>query len=111
VIKRYILTVSKFSKESSLVSYLFLILYAYTNEPIAREVEAKMPDRSIKAKRPPTKPPFNLSRFDLIRSIKRKKVVAFKEAIFKIGKVANGFNNILLDFYNTLKTKNKNRLN
>ena len=35
-------------------------------------LEAKIPDMSIKAKRPPISPPFNLSKFDLIKSIDKK---------------------------------------
>ena len=34
---------------------------------------------SIKAKRPPIRPPFNLSKFDLIKSIDKKTIVAFRE--------------------------------
>ena len=37
---------------------------------------------SIKAKRPPTMPPFNLSKFDFIRRIDKKMIVAFREEIF-----------------------------
>ena len=46
-------------------------------------LEAKIPDMSIKAKRPPISPPFNLSRFDFIRRIDKKTIVAFREEIFK----------------------------
>ena len=46
-------------------------------------LEAKIPDISIKAKRPPISPPFNLSKLDLIKRIDRKTIVAFKEVIFK----------------------------
>ena len=46
-------------------------------------LETKIPDRSIKAKRPPISTPFNLSKFDLIKSINKKITVAFKEEIFK----------------------------
>ena len=46
-------------------------------------LEVKIPDISIKAKRPPINPPFNLSKFDLIKSIDKKTIVAFKEEIFK----------------------------
>ena len=46
-------------------------------------LEAKIPDMSIKAKRPPIRPPFNLSKFDLIKSIKKKTIVTFREEIFK----------------------------
>ena len=46
-------------------------------------LEARTPDMSIKAKRPPISPPFNLSKFDLIKSIDKKIMVAFKEEIFK----------------------------
>ena len=46
-------------------------------------LEAKIPDISIKAKRPPINPPFNLSKFDLIKSIERKIIVAFSEETFK----------------------------
>jgi len=40
-------------------------------------------DMSIKAKRPPISPPFNLSKFDLIKSIDKKTIVALREEIFK----------------------------
>ena len=46
-------------------------------------LEAKIPDISIKAKSPPMRPPFNLRRFDLIRRIDKKTIVAFREEIFK----------------------------
>ena len=44
---------------------------------------AKIPDMNINAKRPPISPPFNLSKFDLIKSIDKKTIVAFNEEIFK----------------------------
>ena len=46
-------------------------------------LEAKIPDISIKAKRPPINPPFNLSKFDLIKSIDKKTIEALREAILK----------------------------
>jgi len=46
-------------------------------------LEAKNPDMSIKAKRPPISPPFNLSKFYFIKSIDKKTIVAFREEIFK----------------------------
>ena len=46
-------------------------------------LEARIPDISIKAKRPPIRPPFNLSKLDLIKSIERKTMVALREEIFK----------------------------
>ena len=46
-------------------------------------LEAKIPEISIKAKRPPISPPFNLSKFDLIKSIDRKMMVALRDEIFK----------------------------
>ena len=46
-------------------------------------LEAKIPDISMMAKRPPIIPPFNLSKFDLIKSIDKKTIAAFKEEIFK----------------------------
>ncbi len=46
-------------------------------------LEAKIPDMSIKAKRPPINPPFNLSKFDLIKSIDKKTIAAFRDEIFK----------------------------
>ena len=49
-------------------------------------LEAKIPDMSIKAKRPPINPPFNLSKFDLIKSIDKKAIVALSEEIFKKAK-------------------------
>ena len=42
-------------------------------------LEAKIPDIRIKAKRPPISPPFNLSKFDLIKSIDKKTIVALRE--------------------------------
>ena len=57
-------------------------------------LEAKIPDISIKAKRPPISPPFNLSKFDLIKSIDKKTIVAFREVIFKKVNGVKGFNNI-----------------
>ena len=61
--------------------------------------EAKIPDMSIKAKRPPISPPFNLSKFDLIKSIDKKTIVALREEIFKKVNGENGFNNISLAEY------------
>ena len=46
-------------------------------------LEATIPDISIKAKRPPISPPFNLSKFDLIKSIDKKIIEAFSEETFK----------------------------
>ena len=46
-------------------------------------LEAKIPDMRIKAKRPPISPPFNLSKFDLIKRIDKKTIVALREEIFK----------------------------
>ncbi len=46
-------------------------------------LEAKIPDMSTKAKRPPIRPPFNLSKFDLIKSIDKKTIVALREEIFR----------------------------
>ena len=46
-------------------------------------LEAKIPDMSIKAKRPPISPPFNLSKFDLIKSIDKNRMLTFREEIFK----------------------------
>ena len=59
-------------------------------------LEAKIPDISIKAKRPPISPPFNLSKFDFIKSIDKKTIVAFREEIFKKAIGEKGFNNISL---------------
>ena len=59
-------------------------------------LEAKNPDMSIKAKRPPISPPFNLSKFDLIKSIDKKTIVALREEIFKKVNGLKGFNNISL---------------
>ena len=66
-------------------------------------LEAKIPDKSIKAKRPPISPPFNLSKFDLIKSIDKKKIVAFRDEIFKKVKGTKGFNNISLAKYNLVR--------
>ena len=49
---------------------------------------------SIKAKRPPISHPFNLSKFDLIKSIDKKTIVAFREEIFRKVNGLKGFNNI-----------------
>ena len=46
-------------------------------------LEARIPDKRIKAKRPPISHPFNLSKFDLIKSIDKKTMVALREEIFK----------------------------
>ena len=46
-------------------------------------LEAKIPDISINAKSPPINPPFNLSKFDLIKSIDKKTIVALREDIFR----------------------------
>ena len=46
-------------------------------------LEAKIPDMSIKAKRLPISPHFNLSKFDLIKSTYKKTIVALREEIFK----------------------------
>ena len=48
-----------------------------------RGLKNQFPDMSIKAKRPPISPPFNLSKLDLIKSIDRKTIVALREEIFK----------------------------
>jgi hypothetical protein len=59
-------------------------------------LEANIPEMSIKAKRPPIIPPFNLSKFDLIKRIVIKKIVAFSEEIFKKVNGLKGLNNISL---------------
>jgi len=46
-------------------------------------LEARIPDMSINAKRPPISPPFSLSKFDLIKSIDKKIIVALRDEIFK----------------------------
>ena len=58
------------------------------------EVEANIPEMSIKAKSPPIKPPFNLSKLDFISRTSRKKVVALREVIFMKARGAKGFKNI-----------------
>ena len=63
-------------------------------------LEANIPDISIKAKRPPISPPFNLSKFDLIKRIDRNTIVALREEIFKKVNGEKGFNNIYLAEYN-----------
>ena len=70
-------------------------------------LEAKTPDISIKAKRPPISPPFNLSKFDLIKSIDKKTIVAFREEIFKKVNGIKGLNNIFFAEYNLNDSKNK----
>ena len=64
------------------------------------ELEANIPEMSIKAKRPPINPPFNLSKFDFIRRIDKKTIVAFRDEIFKKVNGEKGFNNISLAEYN-----------
>tara|TARA_B100000965_G_C18938266_1_gene476134 strand:+ start:287 stop:484 length:198 start_codon:yes stop_codon:yes gene_type:complete len=64
------------------------------SEPKAIDVEANIPEISIKAKRPPIKPPFNLSKFDFKRRANRKRVVALREVILIKAKGVNGFSNI-----------------
>ena len=61
-------------------------------------LEAKIPDMSIKAKRAPIRPPFNLSKFDLINSIHKKTIVALREEIFRKVNGLKGFNNILAEY-------------
>ena len=46
-------------------------------------LEAKIPDMSIKAKRPPIRPTFYLIKFDFIKSIDKKTILALREEIFK----------------------------
>ena len=57
-------------------------------------LEARIPEMSIKAKRPPISPPFNLSKFDLIKRIDKKIIVAFREEIFRKVNGLKGFNSI-----------------
>ena len=75
-------------------------------------LEAKIPDMSIKAKRPPMSPPFNLSKFDLINSIDKKTIVALRVEIFNKVNGLKGFNNISLAEYSLLilKINFKNRI-
>jgi len=61
-------------------------------------LEAKIPDKSIKAKRPPIRPPFNLSKFDLNKSNAKKTIVALREEIFRKVNGLKGFNNILAEY-------------
>ena len=70
-------------------------------------LEAKIPDMSIKAKRPPISPPFNLSKFDLIKSIDKKTIVALREEIFKKANGQKGFNNIFCQKIILPDSKNK----
>ena len=49
---------------------------------------------SSNAKRAPIKLPFSLSKLDLIRRIKRNKIVVFKDVIVKKDKDEKGFNSI-----------------
>ena len=53
---------------------------------------------SIKANRPPIRPPYNLSKLDLIRRINNKNKVALREVIFMKTNGANGFSNICFDY-------------
>ena len=66
-------------------------------------LEAKIPDISINAKRPPIRPPFNLSKFDLIKSIDKKTIVALREEIFKKVNGEKGFNNMSLAEYSLVR--------
>jgi len=63
-------------------------------------LEAKIPDMRTKAKRPPISPPFNLSKFDLIKSIDKKTIVALREEIFNKVNGLKGFNRIAVAKYN-----------
>ena len=65
-----------------------------------------MPEMSTKANRPPIKPPFILSKLDLMRREISKIVVAFKEAILIKASGAKGFNNIWFSI-NISYSKNK----
>ena len=58
-----------------------------------------MPEISVKAKRPPIIPPFNLSKFDFIRRTDKKIMVAFKEEIFKKVNGEKGLSNISITKY------------
>ena len=87
------MTVSRSLMGSSSL-FLFLILEAYNNDATAIVVEANIPEISIKANRPPINPPFNLSKFDFMRRINRKNVVALREVILKKASGAKGFSNI-----------------
>ncbi len=58
------------------------------------DVEANIPEISIKANRPPINPPFSLSKLDFMRRISRKNVVALREVILMKARGAKGFNNI-----------------
>ena len=68
---------------------------------------AKIPDISSKAKRAPISPPFNLIKFDLIKRIDKKTIVAFSDEIFKKVNGYKGFKNISLEKYNMFDSKNK----
>ena len=81
-------TVSRSWVDFSSSLILFLTLQAYIREPTAIEVEANIPVIRINANKPPINPPFNLSKFDFIRRVNNKNVVAFREVIFI---KANGF--------------------
>ena len=70
-------------------------------------LEARIPDMSINAISPPIIPPFNLSKFDLIRRIDKKTIVAFREEIFKKVNGKKGFNNISIS--KIIKTNSKNK--
>jgi len=65
-------------------------------------LEARIPEMSIKAKRPPISPPFNLSKFDLIKRIDKKIIVAFREEIFRKVNGLKGFNSISVVKYNLI---------
>jgi len=66
-------------------------------------LEAKIPDMSIKAKRPPISPPFNLRILDLIKRIDKKTIVVLREEIFKKVNGLKGLNNISLAEYNLIR--------
>ena len=46
--------------------------------PKAKALDVNIPDMSIRAKSPPINPPFNLSKFDLIKRIDKKTIVAYR---------------------------------
>ena len=55
-------------------------------------LEAKIPDISIKAKRAPIRPPFNLSKFDLINSIDKNILIGHIRASCPNNKITNYYN-------------------
>ncbi len=75
--------------------FFLFIFIAYAIDPIAKVEDKRIPDKRIKANKPPINPPFILNILVLIRRINKMKTVTFKEESFKKVNGAIGFNSII----------------